>query len=154
MVKGKKSLLTLVVIVCLASTMMLVGCSSEEKADQKADTPAASTENKDNASENKDNASDSKGKAEWEEFLDEYEVWADSYVAFVDKYLANPSDPTLLSDYTKMSSDVSQWSSRAADIQQSLTSEDSVKFLERANEITEKLTDAAQKLVDSTGAAS
>lgn len=147
MFKGKKSLLALVVIVCLASTMMLAGCSSGEKTDQKAEAPAASTENKETP------AAEKEEPAEWEVFLNEYEAWTDSYIAFVDKYLENPSDPSLLSDYTQMSTDMNKWSSRATEIQQSLSQEEAQKYLDRANEITERLTEAAQKLIDSAKAA-
>jgi hypothetical protein len=55
-------------------------------------------------------ASDASGDCE--QFCSDYEAFADEYVAFIKKYKANPTDPTILSEYSEMVS-------KAAEMQES-----------------------------------
>lgn len=81
---------------------------------------------------------------EWRTFLIEYEQWVNDYIALAKKYESNPSDTSILSDYTKMASQVSEWSKKAERIKEEL--EDSNALAEFTREylrITAKLADAA-----------
>ena len=85
-------------------------------------------------------------KAEWEEFIDDYNEWVDEYVAIVDKYKANPADTSILTDYTKMASEVADWAEKAdkltAELKDSPT--EASKFAAELLKISNKLAKAAQ----------
>lgn len=48
----------------------------------------------------------------WEEFLAEYEAWVDDYIALLEKYKANPADMTILTDYTRMMQELTEWTEK------------------------------------------
>jgi hypothetical protein len=54
------------------------------------------------------------GTGDCEQFCSDYEEFADEYVAFMKKYKSNPSDPSILSEYSDMIS-------KAAEMQESST---------------------------------
>ena len=82
--------------------------------------------------------------AEWKQFLKDYEAWVDDYIAIVKKYKDNPSDMTILSDYTEMVSEMADWTERADEIELEL--EDTSAAIEYSAEllrIAGKLAEAA-----------
>lgn len=81
----------------------------------------------------------------WRDFLQDYEAWVDTYIAFMEKYKADPTDLTLLGDYTKMMSEMSEWSLKADEME--LEIEDPEEALEYSAEllrIAGKLAEAVQ----------
>ncbi len=85
-----------------------------------------------------------KTKAEWKQFLKDYEAWVDDYIAIVKKYKNNPTDMSILSDYTDMVSEMAEWTKRADEIELDL--EDTSEALEYSAEllrIAGKLAEAA-----------
>lgn len=102
--------------------------------------------NKINSSKNNSSSTTPSESSDWEAFLDEYEAWVDSYAAFMEKYLKNPSDLSLLSDYSKMTSDMTTWAAKADEFKETLTPEESAKYLERLNAITMKLNSVVQSM--------
>ena len=100
--------------------------------------PGDSATEESNASEKEPVVDD----AEWKQFLKDYEAWVDDYIALVKKYKANPTDLTILSDYTKMAAEMSDWSARADDIELEL------KDTEAALEYSAELLRIAGKLAD------
>jgi len=48
-------------------------------------------------------------KSDCMEFLEDYEKFMEEYIVFIKKYLKNPTDATLISDYTKMLQQASEW---------------------------------------------
>ena len=83
---------------------------------------------------------------EWQKFLADYDAWADDYIELVKKYEANPTDTTILNDYTQKASEVSQWSQDADKISEELVNspEDLAEYTAELNKIAEKLADVAQ----------
>ncbi len=79
---------------------------------------------------------------DWEKFLDDYEKWVDDYVALMEKYEQNPTDMSILNEYTEMLSDLTEWSNNADDISAELAKspEDLAEYTKRLGEILEKLT--------------
>lgn len=75
----------------------------------------------------------SSSNTEWRKFLNDYEAWADSYIAILKKYKADPTDMTILADYSKMVDEMSKWTDRADAIQDELA--DSSEALEYSAEI-------------------
>lgn len=54
---------------------------------------------------------------EWKEFLADYEAWVDDYIEIVKKYKENPADTSILSDYSAMLSEMSEWTEKADEIE-------------------------------------
>ena len=82
--------------------------------------------------------------AEWKQFLKDYEAWVDDYITIVKKYKDNPSDMSILSDYTEMVSEMADWTERADEIELELA--DTSAALEYSAEllrIAGKLAEAA-----------
>ena len=85
-----------------------------------------------------------KSDASFRQLMDEYEAFMDKYVEFMKKYKANPTDLSLISDYTKMASDLAEWSQKIKDIDRSTFSADDVKYY------TEVVARVANKLKEVT----
>lgn len=56
----------------------------------------------------------------WKEFLTEYDACVDRYIEMTQKYQKNPTDPTLLADYTKMAEEAGEWATRAQKLENEL----------------------------------
>lgn len=57
----------------------------------------------------------SSSSGDCDEFLADYEVFMVKYIDILKKYKNNPSDTSILSEYTSIMSEASQWSSKTAD---------------------------------------
>lgn len=69
------------------------------------------------------------GASSYLEFLQAYEAWADEYVAFMKKYKENPTDLTLLADYTRLLGEIVEWSEKADDLEDNLTDAELTEYL-------------------------
>ena len=83
--------------------------------------------------------------ADWKDFLKEYEEWVDKYIAVVKKYKANPTDLSILSEYSSLMGELTDWTERADDIS------DSIVDVEDAAEYSAELVRIAAKLADAVG---
>jgi hypothetical protein len=77
--------------------------TTEEPAETKEETTAAAP------SEEKESGNDC------DAFLKEYEEWVNEYVTVAKKMKSNPSDMSILSDYTRMMSELNDWESKGKD---------------------------------------
>lgn len=57
----------------------------------------------------------SESSTDCDEFLKGYEKFMDKYIAILKKYKANPTDASILSDYTSMLTEAQEWSTKTAD---------------------------------------
>lgn len=62
-----------------------------------------------------ESSSDSKSAENCEEFLDGYEKFMDDYIAIIKKMKNNPTDQTILTEYTSMMTEAAEWSTKTAD---------------------------------------
>lgn len=87
---------------------------------------------------------DSGDSVEWKEFLQEYEEWVDSYIELYNKYKDNPSDMSILADYTEQLAKVSTWASKADKVKTELENspEDLAEYTESLARIAGKLSKA------------
>lgn len=76
---------------------------------------------------------------EWREFLADYEDWVDDYIVLLEKYEANPTDMSILTEYTEMAAEVSEWANKADEIEESLDAEDLAEYTSTLTRIIEKL---------------
>ena len=57
----------------------------------------------------------------WKQFLDEYEAWVDTYIEMSKKYKSNPGDMTIMSEYFDMLTELSDWTTKTQEMQDSLS---------------------------------
>ena len=92
-----------------------------------------------------DSVENSNDIVEWKEFLKEYEKWVDDYIAIVKKQKETPSDLTILTDYSKMLTQMSEWSRKSDDMAKSIKStEDALEYSKEVLRIVGKLTEIGQ----------
>ena len=53
---------------------------------------------------------------QWKQFLSDYEAWVDEYVELTKKYSNNPSDLSILSEYTEMAEEAVEWQTKADEL--------------------------------------
>ena len=80
---------------------------------------------------------------DWRQFLKDYEAWVDDYITFMDKYNANPTDLTLLSDYSKMMTEYAEWSTKVDEMDDDLSDSEAIEYATELSRIAAKLADAA-----------
>ncbi|MDR0854474.1 MAG: DUF4190 domain-containing protein [Clostridiales Family XIII bacterium] len=87
-----------------------------------------------------DNSQSTGDHTTYKQFLEEYEAWVDNYIALLEKYQNDPTDLSILDDYTAMTKDMLEWSEKAEQIQGDLTGDDLIDYMETMTRITKKLT--------------
>ncbi len=133
---------TLALLIVVAAIFSLTACGNKTTPTKESasNNEAVSVTSDDTSSESNAETAGSSDEAEWRQFLKDYEAWVDDYIEIVKKYKANPSDTSILSDYTEMTSKVVEWSEKADEIASEL--EDTSAALEYSKEllrIAEKL---------------
>jgi hypothetical protein len=78
----------------------------EEKFDSESSSSSAS---------NSESTDVSSSSGDCYEFLDNYEKFMDDYIAILKKYKNDPTDASILSEYTSILSEASEWSTKTAD---------------------------------------
>ncbi len=111
--------------------------SVEEKQESSSSASSSSSESKDSDAETKE---DSGLSSECEAFLKGYESYMNKYIATIKKMKSNPADLSVMSDYTELASEASKWTNKGTDCVAN------AKYLERFNEIQQKITEAASDL--------
>ena len=130
--------------VALALLLMLglAACGGEDQPIIDAHPEIASQEEDKTSKPVEVESSEEKSDEAWREFLADYEAWVDDYVALYKKYQSNPTDMALLSEYTKLAGEVSTWSTRADEVQDSLEAEDLAEYTSELARIVNKLSSA------------
>lgn len=115
------------------------------KASQTATEAPAKTESKEESkAESKSIADSGTVTPSFKEMMDSYEAFFDEYIDFMKKYKDNPSDLSLLSEYTEYLSKYSDYMSKLSDVDtDSLSSADLAYYTEVNARITKKLAEVA-----------
>ena len=123
-----KKICMVLIVVSLFGTM--VGCNVGEIS-KKTETSSSTSTN----------------SSEWKQFLGDYEKWVDSYVEVMKKYKDNPTDTSILEDYTKMATEITEWTTKAEKVQLELEndSEATKEYLETLSRIVEKFSSVASE---------
>lgn len=80
---------------------------------------------------------------EWRTFIKEYEEWVDEYIALLQKYKNNPTDTSILTDYTKMAAEMTDWTMRADEVKEELEDPDALaEFTKELLRISNKIASA------------
>ena len=123
-----------VVVLATVATIAMVALTGKMLDDNRSSSGGSSS----SLSTTPDNAS----STNWKQFLKDYEKWVDSYISVYNKYKANPSDPSLLSDYTALAAKASEWASKASEIQDDLSGSDLTEYTKTMNRIMQKISNA------------
>ena len=134
--KNFKIILGVITIV----SFILFGCSNA--SNQNSAKQSASDKS---ISSNSDKSVDSGTEAatssnDCEAFIKGYDKFADKYIVMMKKMKANPSDPSLMSEYTGVLTEVSVWIDKAKNCAGDL------KFRDRLLEIQKKIDKASAEL--------
>lgn len=81
----------------------------------------------------------------WRQFLADYEAWANSYIEMIEKYKEDPSNATILSEYTKMMQQAAEWAENADSYQSELVAspEALAEYCEMLTRIMERIAEAS-----------
>ena len=129
--------------------MSLVACGAGDKLTNDSTstkTNAVSSEIEENIdSIQTDSQENNNDSAEWKEFLKDYENWVDDYIEIVKKQKENPTDLTLLSEYTNMLSELTEWTEKADDISASIKdTDDALEYSKEVLRIAGKLAEVSE----------
>ncbi len=126
----------LAIALCVLFAMTMVACTGGAEQNTNSAADDSSVTDTESTSES----------SEWKQFLKDYEAWVDDYIVIVNKYKANPTDTSILADYTKMVSDMADWTTRTEKVQEELTtdSEALAEYTKELSRIAGKLAEVAQ----------
>ena len=111
---------------------------TEKPTEKPAEKPKESSESSKSESRNSDEIS-----SEFKEMMDSYEAFFDEYAAFMKKYKENPSDLSLLSEYTDYLSKYSDYLNKLDDVDQDeLTDAELAYYMKVHTRILKKIADA------------
>lgn len=114
----RKAVVISTCIMCLIC--ILSGCGNADSAPKETTTPIeveVSTETNIIDSDEKNDVAKRTNVVEsdmsWRQFLKDYEAWVETYVEFTEKYKVNPTDMSLISDYSKFVQQTAEWAEEA-----------------------------------------
>lgn len=140
-----KKIISIVLALTLVLTLAACGVkkTNNEDVNDTINTEVSSVEDSENNAETKE---DAESNVEWKQFLNEYEEWVDKYIEITKKYKDNPSDMSILSDYTDMMSELTEWTTKTEDMEKELENASPTELAEYSAElarIAAKLANAA-----------
>jgi hypothetical protein len=101
----------------------------------KEETTVSSTESSDNSSASSDETASS-SSTDCDQFITDYEEFVNSYIAILKKYKANPTDASILTEYTEMAS-------KAASMQTDAANCTDAKYATKLAKLASKMASAA-----------
>lgn len=127
------------IVLSLTLILALAACGDKTDNDVESNNDVASIETSNNVDNSAENDEESPAKtasdAEWKQFLKEYEEWVDEYIEITKKYQDNPSDLSILSDYTDMMTEMAEWTSKAEDMEKELEDASPAELAEYSAEL-------------------
>lgn len=120
----KKTFLTIAMAAFFSFGMISCGGGSEEATSDETTTEETTDEGtsdeatdseatEEEATEEEASSDESTSGTDCNKWLDDYEAYMDDYVALVKKYQANPTDMTIMQEYTSMAQKAQSMSSSA-----------------------------------------
>ena len=124
-----KKIFSIALVIILA--VSLVACGVKKNNDTIDDNEILSEQ----TSKIDDSAEASSNGIEWKQFLRDYEEWVDKYIEITKKYKNNPTDMSILSDYTNMMTELTEWYDKIDEVQSDLESASPGELAEYSSEL-------------------
>lgn len=132
------------IILIVSLMLMLAACGEVTVVTDNTQTQTLPVENAENEPDTSTEV-ETVETVEWKQFLQEYEAWVDDYISIVKKYEENPTDMTILTDYMEMLSNLTQWTQKADNIQESiLDTNEALEYSKEMLRIAGKLAEVGQ----------
>ncbi len=137
----------LAVLFSVMLVLALASCGKGTTSTESSSSAAAVSSAAESASSEQSTVAGENDK-EWQKFIKEYEAWVDEYIELLQKVSSNPTDTSLLTEFTEMSDEVTQWEERATKITSELepSSEEALEYANELLRIAQKLTDAVSSM--------
>ena len=108
--------------IVFASTI-LTSCGGDDKSEEEISLPDAPSDINYSGEEEFDSESSSNSESnemssssvDCDEFLEGYEKFMDEYIAIIKKMQKNPDDMSVMTDYTSMMTEATEWTEKTAD---------------------------------------
>lgn len=144
-------ILTLSITACNSTTSKSDKTSNSEiteKSNENTVTSNSETTEKDNentVTSNKTTDEPSFDDRQWKQFLKNYGDWIDRYIEILEKYTNDPTDITVIADYTKMLAELSEWQTKSDEIQKELEEASPTELAEYTSELLKIVARIAEK---------
>lgn len=90
-----------------------------------------------NSSDSSNNSSSS--TSSWRQVMDGYEAWVNDYVDFMVKYKNSSNKTAMMSDYTRLLNEMTEWLRKIDSIKDDITTSDMVEYMQILNRINQKI---------------
>ncbi len=136
----------MVILVVLSIVFSLTGCGGAKVPTSKDTDDYNDVSEVQNATLDTSNAEtlSNSNNTEWKQFIKDYNAWVDEYIKIVKKYKANPTDLSIMTDYTKMISEMTDWAERSEKLEEELDTTDALEFAAELAKIAQKLAEVAK----------
>ena len=136
----------MVILVVLSIVFSLTGCGGAKVPTSKDTDDYNDASEVQNATLDTSNAEtlSNSNNTEWKQFIKDYNAWVDEYIKIVKKYKANPTDLSIMTDYTKMISEMTDWAERSEKLEEELDTTDALEFAAELAKIAQKLAEVAK----------
>ncbi len=124
-----KRILSVLLVIVLA--VSLVACGVKKNSNVNENNGILT----DQGTETNQSTTETSGEVEWKQFLKDYEEWVDKYIEITKKYKDNPTDMSILSDYTSMMSELTEWYDKTDEMQSELESASPGELAEYSSEL-------------------
>ena len=138
---GGKIRKALALLVSVLVIFTLVGCGGVSKG--KSDDIDSELLNTVEETDDVDSKAPDSNDSQWKQFIKKYNAWVDKYIDLMKKYKANPTDVSVLSDYTKMVSEMNEWTEESQKITDQLDTDEALEFAAELTKIAERLAEVA-----------
>ncbi len=138
-----KKLLAIVLIFVFVISLAACGDTKSDNNTKVDNSSVISVESKND--ETSSSTPNENTESEWKKFIKDYETWVDEYIELTKKMKNNPTDTSILTEYTDMASKALEWTERSEEIQKSITNQQ--EAIEYANEllrIADKMLEAVE----------
>ena len=96
---------------CLMLVCLILGASACSSSTPPASQPAENASSQQSQNESTE-TKPSDSTTDWRKFLKDYEAFVDSYIVIIDKMRKNPTDASILLDYTNLSAKAAEWTTK------------------------------------------
>lgn len=115
-------------------------CYGEKQTEEEKKAASSSSSNASSSNTSSNNGASS-SNSNWRQVISEYEAWVNDYVDFMKKYNNSSNKSAMLSDYSRLLSEMTEWTQKVEGIQDEMTTSDMNEYLQMLTRINQKLSE-------------